>query len=63
MAQEQFYQNLNFKQKVITRGPIFYLFVDEIGEMMTALGKRLGISTATVSRYIRRGGQKKTRRN
>lgn len=57
IAPEQVWQPGKFKQQVIARSLLCYWSVHELGESMTALGKRLGISTAAVSKSVRRGGQ------
>jgi REP element-mobilizing transposase RayT len=57
IATEQVWQPGKFKQQVIARSLLCYWAVHELGESMTALGKRLGISTAAVSKSVRRGEQ------
>ena len=54
---EQVWQPGKFKQQVIARSLLCFWAVHELGESMTALGKRLGISTAAVSKSVRRGEQ------
>lgn len=46
-----------FKQQVIARSLLCYWAVQELGESMTALGRRLGISTAAVSKSVQRGAR------
>ena len=54
---EQVWQPGKFRQQVTARSLLCYWSVHELGESMTALGKRLGISTAAVSKSVRRGAQ------
>jgi putative transposase len=44
-----------YKQQVIARSLLCFWSVQELGERMTALGRRLGISTTAVSQSVRRG--------
>ena len=46
-----------FRQKVIARSLLCYWAVNELGESMTAIAKRLGITIVAVSISVRRGGQ------
>ena len=45
-----------YKQQVIARSLLCFWTVHEFGESMTAMARRLGISTTTVSQSVRRGG-------
>jgi REP element-mobilizing transposase RayT len=54
---DQVWQPGKFRQIVTARSLLCYWSVHELGESMTALGKRLGISTAAVSKSVRRGAQ------
>lgn len=54
---EQVWLPGKYKQQVIARSLLCFWAVHELGESMTALGKRLGISTAAVSKSVRRGAQ------
>jgi lambda repressor-like predicted transcriptional regulator len=44
-----------YRQQVTARSLLCFWAVRELGVSMTALGKRLGISTAAVSKAVRRG--------
>lgn len=46
-----------FRQQVIARSLLCYWAVNELGESMTAMARRLGITTASVSISFRRGRQ------
>jgi hypothetical protein len=54
---EQVWQTGKFRQIATARSLLCYWSVHELGELMMALGKRLGILTATVSKFVRRGAQ------
>ena len=54
---EQVWLPGKFKQQVIARSLLCFWAVHELGESMTALGKRLGISTAAVSKSVQRGAR------
>jgi putative transposase len=55
MSPDQVWLPGKFKQQVIARSLLCYWAVNELGERMTDLAKRLGISTAAVSKSVRRG--------
>jgi putative transposase len=54
---EQVWLPGKFRQQVIARSLLCFWAVHELGESMTTLGKRLGISTAAVSKSVLRGAQ------
>lgn len=54
---EQVWLPGKFKQQVIARSLLCYWAVNELGESMTVMARRLGISTAAVSTSVRRGAQ------
>ncbi len=55
MENEQVWQPGRYRQLVIARSLLCYWAVQELGEPMTALAGRLGISGAAVSKAVRRG--------
>ena len=57
IATEQVWLPGKYKQQVVARSLLCYWSVNELGECMTALSKRLGISTAAVSKAVRRGAK------
>jgi hypothetical protein len=57
IATEQVWLPGKFKQQVIARSLLCYGSVHELGESMTSLGQRLGISVAAVSKSVRRGAE------
>lgn len=57
IATEQVWLPGKYKQQVVARSLLCYWSVHELGECMTGLSKRLGISTAAVSKAVRRGAQ------
>ncbi len=52
---ERIWQPGRYRQLVIARSLLCYWAVHELGEQMTSLAKRLGISGAAVSKSVRRG--------
>ncbi|ETR67699.1 MAG: hypothetical protein OMM_05002 [Candidatus Magnetoglobus multicellularis str. Araruama] len=52
---DEIHQPGRYKNIVKARSIICYWAVRELGESMTAMGKRFGISTAAVSKSVRRG--------
>ncbi len=55
MDSEELWQPGRYRQLVMARSLLCYWAVHELGEPMTALASRLGISTAAVSKAVRRG--------
>lgn len=57
IASEQVWLPGKYKQEVVARSLLSYWSVHELGECMTALIKRLGISTAAATKAVRRGAR------
>ena len=55
MDSEELWQPGRYRQLVMARSLLCYWAVHELGEQMTVLASRLGISTAAVSKAVRRG--------
>ena len=55
MEREAIWQPGRYRQLVKARSLLCYWAVQESGEQMTSLASRLGISTAAVSKAVRRG--------
>ncbi|MGD2000332.1 MAG: transposase [Desulfobacterales bacterium] len=55
MESEEIWQPGRYRQLVIARSLLCYWAVHELGEQMTVLAGRLGISSAAVSKAVRRG--------
>jgi putative transposase len=57
MEEEQVWMPGKYKQQVAARSLLCYWAVRELGVSMTYLGQRLAISTAAVSKSVRRGAE------